>query len=467
MTSIRKNYVYNVISQIVSILAPLVTTPYVSRVLGPAGVGRYSFTSSVVAYFLLFATLGTTTYGQREISYCQDDRKKRSRVFWEIELLSCMAVAASVIAFIVFLLIDGFEPIYVVQVFTLIAAAADISWLFTGMEEFRVTVIRNIFVRLANIAFIFIAVRDSGDLIVYVAGLCVFTLLGNMSLWPAARRLVGTVPLRGLRPLRHLRADIALFVPTVAISVYTVLDKTMINLITGSDAENGNYEQSQKVAKAALTFVTALTSVLASRIGAYYSDDDKESVREKMYKAYSFVWMLSLPLCFGLIGVADNLVPWFLGKGYEQSVNLVRISGLLIPAISLSNLTGLSYLVPTKRQNYLTASVTTGAAVNVILNSIMIPQLAAAGAAIASVAAETLITAIQLFIVRKELSLRQIFHSAIWPLIASVVMLFIVRLEGRRFTPSILHTCIMILTGVVIYAVSMIFVIYVPNRKKG
>lgn len=454
--SIKKNYIYNVIYQALLLLAPLITTPYISRVLSANGVGQYSFSSSIVSYFVLAATMGTTIYGQREVSYCQDSREKRSRIFWEIELLNCASVLFSVIVYICFMGILHFPMIYLIQLFSLLSVAADVSWLFSGMEEFGSIVSRNIIFKCISIAFIFVAVRSRNDVLIYVFGLCFLSFLSALSLWPALPHLVNRVKLKDMKPLTHLRNDLSLFVPTIAIQIYTVLDKTMIGIITSSDAENGYYEQAIKMSRMALTIVTALGIVMVPRIGNLYKQQDYDKIRYYMYRAYNFVWLFAIPLCFGLIGISANLVPWFFGDGFSKVVPLLSILSFLILAIGVNNVTGIQYMIPTKRQNLFTLTVCVGAVVDFCLNLCLIPRFLSIGAAIASVVAEATITVLQLFLLRREISGWKVLKLSRNYLISGIIMLVVLYFESKYLASSIINTCIMLVTGVIIYIILLL-----------
>jgi O-antigen/teichoic acid export membrane protein len=218
----------------------------------------------------------------------------------------------------------------------------------------------------------------------------------------------------------------------------------MIGLMTNSAAENGYYEQSTKIVKITLTIITALSAVTIPRIGAYFSNHENDKISHYMYQAYNFVWLLGIPLCFGLAGISKNFVPWFLGDGFEESADLIIILSFLILAIGINNVTGMQYLIPTKRQNLFTISVCIGALVNFVLNSLLIPHFLAAGAAVASVIAETTIAIFQLIIVRKELSIKKIGFMSLKYLIAGIIMLGFLIFENFYLSPSILHTLIII-----------------------
>ena len=202
--SIKLNYIYNVSYQILTLITPLITAPYLSRVLKADGIGAYSYTYSLVSYFIMFAALGTVNYGNREISYLQEDRSKRTKTFWEIELLSVISVIVCLCAYMVFTLAFPHPPLkkhlLLIEAVYLVSVASDISWLFQGLEEFGKIVGRNVIFKIINIAFIFIAVRSESDLLIYVAGVCLLELFANISIWFYLPQYVDRPKLKELRP---------------------------------------------------------------------------------------------------------------------------------------------------------------------------------------------------------------------------------------------------------------------------
>ena len=208
--SLKLNYIYNVSYQILTLITPLITTPYLSRVLKVDGIGLYSYTSSIVAYFIMVAALGTLNYGNREISYLQSDRKKRTQTFWEIELLSIISVAVCLAAYLIFTIFIYHEhtTLLLLQAMCLVSVAADIAWLLQGMEEFGKVAGRNVIFKIINIAFIFIAIHNKDDLAIYVAGMCIMELLSNLSIWFYVPKYVDRPDFKKLHPFSHLRATI-------------------------------------------------------------------------------------------------------------------------------------------------------------------------------------------------------------------------------------------------------------------
>lgn len=449
--SIKKNYVYNLIYQILILLTPLITAPYLSRVLGPDGVGTYSYIESISSYFVLFATLGLTTFGQRETSYVQDDRKKRSIIFWETTIIEIIASLIVIVVYVFFSLRQSTPELYLVLVFNLFAVLFNISWFFQGMEEFGNIVARNIFFKIVNIVFIFVAIKTKKDLIWYLLGSSFFLFLNNASYWLMVPKYIDKPVLKELHPARHLRSILSLFVPTIAMQIYTVLDKTMIGVITQSSFENGYYEQALKISIMLLTVVTSLGTVMIPRIGFYYARRETDKVRDYMYRGYQFVWFLGIPLCLGLIMTASNFVPWFYGDGYDKVVPLVRILSLLIIAIGINNVTGIQYLIPTKKQNIFTFTVLIGAAVNFILNIFLINLLQSYGAAIASVVAETTIAIVQIIFVRKELSPWEIIKRGWHYYISGGIMAIVLFFVKNMLPPSIFHSMMLVGIGAGVY----------------
>ena len=459
LKSIKKNYIYNLFYQSLLVLAPLITTPYISRVLGADGVGTASFVESIASYFTLFATLGTITFGQREISYTRDDKYKSSIVFYNVFVFKFI-VSIIVLLTYLFLCITVFKSsIYYIFAINILAVTFDITWFFQGLESFSLIATRNSFFRILSIIFIFVFVKSEMDINLYclsLTKLTFFTLLSNISLVPNLIKEIVPVNKNEIHPFKDVKTIISLFLPTIAIQIYTVLDKTMIGLITKDAAENGYYEQSIKISKFLLFIVTALSAVVIPRIGYYYNKGDDESLKKLLYKSYRFTMFLALPMTFGLFAVSNNIVPWFLGEGFDKAKFLIKILSFLLIAIGLSNVTGLQYMVPTKKQKLLTISLFIGAIFNFILNLIMIRYFKSVGAAIASIMAETIITISQFYLVRTEISFVNVFRETFRYIISAVIMFAVVSIVSTSLASSVINSLIMVICGGLIYIVSLV-----------
>jgi O-antigen/teichoic acid export membrane protein len=451
--SIKKNYIYNLIYQIVLLVAPFITTPYISRILQPEGVGLYSYASSIVSYFTLVAVLGTGTFGQRAISYVQKDVEARSRAFWEVFLLRLITSVITLAAYGAFITFFAGENklIYIILALNIINIVFDISWLFQGVEEFGKIAVRNVIIKILNIVAIYLFVKEIDDLYKYVLIMVGFTVLGSLSLWVSLPKYLCKV--KGIKPFREFKTIIEMFIPTIAIQVYTILDKSMIGWFSDGYAENGYYEQAEKIAKMTLTVVTSLGTVMIPRISRVFKEGDMEQVKYYLYKSYRFVWMLAIPIMFGLISISNIFIPIFLGDGYEKCILLLDIFSLLVVFIGLSNVTGMQYLVPVGKQNILTITVTVGAVINFLLNIILIKFYSSLGACIASVIAEFCVTFVGFAYIKKKkcFELAPIFKSSIKYWIAGIIM-FVSLFVIRMFLPvAIWSLIVLIFGGIIIY----------------
>lgn len=457
--SITKNYIYNVSYQILIILLPIITTPYLSRVLGAENIGIYSYTLSVATYFMLFGSLGIAMYGQREIAYFQKDTKKISKVFFEVSILRFLTMTVSMIIFYYTFANSGeYSMYYKILLLELFANCLDISWFFQGLEEFRKTVIRNMIVKTISIICIFVFVRTPNDLLNYFWIYVLSNLFGNISLWFYLPKYIIKVHIRELNILQHLKPTIGLFIPQIAVQIYTVLDKVMIGVIVENKAEVGYYEQSQKIVKMLLTIITSLGTVMLPRIANTFSEGNSEKIKEYIKKSFNFVFLLAFPMIFGIIAVSSNFVPLFFGPGYEKVGILMSVISPIMLAIGLSNVIGTQYLLPTKRQKEYTLSVIAGAIVNFIFNIILIKKYGAIGAAIGTVIAEMTVTFVQLYFVRNEIDLLNLLKISFNYIISGVTMFIVCIFIGKIIKNNLYSIIIQVLFGVMIYAIMLLII---------
>ena len=214
--NISKNYIFNLAYQILSIIIPLITTPYLSRVLGSENIGIHSYTLSITTYFILFGSLGISLYGQREIAYIQDELKKRSIAFFEILFMKTITLSISLILFYFTFCLNGeYHIYYLILILEIIANIVDINWYFQGLEEFKKTVTRNIIVRMVSVICIFIFIKNTSDLKLYFLIYALSTCLGNLSLWFYLPKYTVKCKLKELNIKRHLKPAIMLFIPQV------------------------------------------------------------------------------------------------------------------------------------------------------------------------------------------------------------------------------------------------------------
>jgi O-antigen/teichoic acid export membrane protein len=370
--SLKKNLVYNFISQILTLIIPLFTTPYLSRVLGEEGNGQLSYSLSVITVFLLFASLGFTTYGQREIAKVRDDKEARSKVFWEIILLRVITTTVTYAVFFSLFFTTGFKKcndlilIYSIEIFSTVF---DVTFFYQGEEDFKSLAIRSISIRIATLILIFCLIKSSDDTWIYALCISVLYFFSFLVMWPNLKGKIVFVKLRNLSFKRHILPTFRIFIPQLAITVYSVMDKLMIGwFATNSDYENGCYEQAYKINNIGLLLVTVISSVLAPRNTYDYKNGNTDKFKEHIDFAIHYTWMIGLPLIAGFIVLSKNLSSWYLGDGYDEVPLLLQIMSVRFVASGLSELCGNQIFIPIGKEKYYTIATCAAALSNVVLN---------------------------------------------------------------------------------------------------
>ena len=452
--SLKKNSVYRILYEILKIITPFITAPYIARVLEADGVGDYSFTHSIVTYFMLFAALGTVGYGTREIAQNRDDKAKASKLFWEIEILSIITTSVCLVVWIGFIIFTTeFKLLYIALTPFLLSTLFDISWYFTGYEKIKDIVVRNSIIKILGVISLFIFVRRKEDIIIYCLINSMVMLLGNLSMWFYLPKMLTKVNFREIRLGHHFHETLIYFIPAIAISIYTYLDKTLIRLITHDAFQNGYYEEASKILGIvnSVAFM-AVNSVMGARTSYLFANNKTDEIKEKIKHTADFVYFIGYGAVFGLLGVAQRFVPFFLGPKYEQVVPLLSIMTPLIVIIGTSNCLGSLYYTPSGQRKKSAKIIVLGAVTNLCLNLLLIPKLGAYGAIIASIAAESVITIIYVQMSAGYLKWKTIAKLSYKRIIAGVIMLAVVYMMGKWLTISDIYVIIIqIIVGMGIY----------------
>ncbi|WP_251545348.1 oligosaccharide flippase family protein [Limosilactobacillus caecicola] len=452
-----KNYLYNVVYQVLLLIVPLITVPYISRVLGPDLVGINSYTNSWMTFFLLFGQMGIALYGNREIAYHRENLEERSRIFWGIELLQGLTIILALTLYLVAVLIfsSTFKVYFLLQSLWIVAAGVDVSWYFMGMEDFQRIVTRNLIVKLISVALIFLLVKGHADLGKYILLLGFSSLAGNLTLWPYLRKAIKWVPIKYWKPFSHFYPSLLLFIPTITTQIYLVVNRLMLGRMS-SQNQLGQFENTDKIVKVVLAVVTASGQVMLPHIANKFSNGDIKGVRTSLYNSFDFITAIAVPMMFGLMAIAVPLAPWFLGASFAPAGKLMMFESPIILFIAWSNVTGTQYLMPVNRTNEYTISVSIGAIVNIISNVLLIAIWNAKGAAISTVISEFAVTAVQLIYIRNTISRRKLFDS-IWKyLVSGIIMFVIVFRLSRIISMSVPNLLVEVAAGAIVYCVGVI-----------
>lgn len=463
-TSIKKNFIYNIAYQILIIILPLITTPYVSRVLGVDGVGTYSYTYSIAYYFCLFGMLGISNHGNRSIALNKKSKKKLSETFWNIYPIQLFASLLSLIVYLLFVLLffNGNKIIAYIDTLFILSYMVDISWFFFGVEQFKMTVTRNTIIKVFTVALIFIFVKHNNDLWKYTLILSLGTFISQLYLWIQLRKFITYEKPKISEIKKNINPVLLLFIPVISYSIYKVMDKIMLgNLSTITQV--GLYENSEKVVGIPLSIITAFGTVMMPRISSLVGENNKKQIKQYIKLSFKYFTIIVSAMVFGLIGISSVLAPVYFGESFTKCAPL--ISGLSITLIFMTwaNIIRTQYLIPNKKDKPYIVSMIVGAAVNFIANLIFIPKFKAPGALIGTILAEFIVFFVQFLYVRKELAVFKYIRGNIIYLLFGLVMCMIVKYEGMVLGHSIKTLIIQMLSGGLIY-VLMTF-IYMIIKK--
>lgn len=452
--SVKKNFIYQVAYQVLIILIPMVTAPYISRTIGANGVGIYSYTYSIASYFALVAKLGIEVYGNRAIAAVRDDKEKLNQTFSDLLFIHVFFAFLVVLFYIgyAFVYPSEYTNIVFIQILYVIGEMIEVDWLFFGLEKFRVTVTRNSIIKLLTLVAIFLFVKDSNDVWVYCAIMAAGTALSQTAVWIFVPSCVKFVKPNFKDAFSHLKPLITFFIPSIAVSLYKVMDKIMLGAMS-STVEVGFYENSEKIVTMVLGLVTALGTVMMPRMTNLAAKGNEEQSKKIINTSINFIMILTLAMAFGIVGVSKVFMPVFFGDEFASCYILVMIIAISMPFCAFANVLRTQFLIPNNHDRIYQGSVISGAVLNLIVNATLIPFLGAQGAAIGTVVAEGSVCVIQGFFSRKWLPIWRYIRNAIPYLVYGIIMAIAVYGIGMLMGISFMTLVVQVLVGVIIYGV--------------
>ncbi|MDE6758675.1 MAG: flippase [Clostridia bacterium] len=460
--SLKYNFIFSLISQILNLITPLITAPYLARVLHEVGTGQYSYSISIVTYFMLFANLGFDIYGQRQIAGCLEDEEAKSKVFWEIFILkSGLSMVSLAVLFGVLFTVgfgENYDSIIFVLAFQILSVPIDIQFLFRGEERFASLAFRTVVIKLLMIAGIFLFVKQESDVIKYAICVTVVTIFSVLILWFSLSKSIKIVSIKKLKIFRHFIPALLIFLPTVATSIYTIFDKTMIGLLASNpDYENGCYEQAYRINSFALILITVMTSIMISRNSRDFSKGEMDKVKSHLYFASNYIWFIGIPLIVGFCVLSGNLSSWFLGEGYDKVPLLLQIMSARFILTGFSDMISAQLFIAIKKEKFTTIASLIVAILNVVLNYFLIPKFGSVGAAIATTMTEFLLTFILVcFVIKnKYFSVKYVFKMSWKYIVASGIMFVPIYFMQRNMDYGILSFIAITITGFIVYAITL------------
>lgn len=454
MNKIAKNYIYNLIYQLIALVVPLITVPYVVRVIGADGTGIYSYVNSVTAMLTTFVMLGFYTYGNRQIAYVRDDDQKLNDTFWRI--MTCrfivMIIGTAIFAVTV-AVINKYTVPFILYYTYMLGYFVDCTWLFVGVEDMKWAVLKNIFLKLFATAMIFIFVRDANDtgLYIFIQGGSI--LFANLLAYTQLKRYVGKPKFvfKGIK--KDFYNSVLLFLPGVASTIYLQCDKIMLEMLGKPIAQVSQYDYAEKIVNIALSFITVLSTVMMPRIANEFAQGRKSKIEELLCRAAKVSLFLACPLMLGMMIVANKLIPWYLGDEFLPSVKVIIIISPIIISNTLTGISGSQYFTATNQIKILLISQISACVGNIAANALLIPKFGLYGAAVATLVSSFVCAIIQYAHLCRQVKLKGVGKSAAKYLLFSIIMAAAVWIASRNLSASIVTNIIQVAIGFVVYLV--------------
>lgn len=464
-SALKKNFLFSTLYQCLLIIMPLITTPYISRVFGASGIGTYTLVNTIASYFVLFAMMGVSTYGNRNIAYIRDDRKKTNEIFSTVYYAQLFFCAISFAIYFIYIFCAstniGLKLIHLLYV---LSAAFDVSWFFYGVEKIDIVAKTNFVIKVTAVILIFSFVRNYDDLWVYAAIMCSSFLLSSLITWLIAFRYVRLVHADAKSIFENLKPIMILFVPIIAATVYKTMDKLMLGTITGSDEFVGLYNNSEQMIGFPQGIITSVGMIMLPRAANMRSIGEHEKSLRELRISMRFVNFLSVGVTFGIASVAKEFVPVFFGSGFLKCIEYVIWLAPVNLFISWGYIIRNQYLIPNQKDKIYIFSVIAGAVINFVINIILIEKYNIIGAIIGTIIAEGVVAIWQTYAVKNEIKVLDYIKDTIPFFFSAVIMICFVRLIGYSLGSHIYTIMLEVAGGAFVYFLTT--VIYMSIFEK-
>ena len=404
--SVKFNFIMNFILTLSNFIFPLITFPYVSRILQASGLGKVGFATSIIVYFSMIAMMGIPTYGIKACAKIRDDSYKLTKTVYELLILNTIFLAFALtllllsVIFFDKLYID--KELYIILAFSMLFNVLGIEWLYKALEQYSYITIRSIFLKIASLILLFIFVKESNDILPY-AMLTVLASVGAGILnFYNLRKIITLykITFKQLEITKHIKPSFTFFLLTISITIYVNLDSVMLGFMT-NDANVGYYSAAVKIKQILVSLVTSLGAVMLPRLAFYYEQKRFDEFKDLVKNALGFIFIVSLPLTIYFMLYAKDAILLLSGESFLASVEPMQIIMPTVFFIALSNLMGWQILVPMDREKQIVFSTIIGAVIGGIINFFAIPHLGVNGAAIANLCAECAVVIVQVVLLRK------------------------------------------------------------------
>lgn len=454
MGRLVKNYFYNVLYQVFILVVPLVTAPYLARVLGANGNGTFSYVQSTATLISTMAMLGIFAYGNRQIAYFRDNRVRLTTTYNQImSARLVLTLLSTVLYFAIVIIIGKYTTYFFIYYTYVLAYGVDVTWLYVGIEDMKWAVIKNTVTKLFSIIGIFTLVHSTNDLGVYVLIQGLSILISNVLAYSQVGRYVGKFAFDFSHLVQDLKGSAILFLPSVAATIYLQCDKILIELITGATNQVSYYDYSEKIITIPLAFITVISTVMMPRIANEFKKNNTAHIEMLLSKVSAISFFAAFPMMFGLIAVAGSLVPWYLGPDFQPTAAAIMMIAPIIVANTISGISGSQYFTATNQIRILLTSQVSAAVGNVVLNLILVPRFGFYGSAVATVVTSYVCAGIQWYYLRQQIKLPGLGTETTKSLIASLIMFVSIWVTTSGWSSTPATTFFQVIIGLFVYLI--------------
>lgn len=465
MGRLKKNIMYNFIYQILIMVLPFITAPYLARKIGASGVGVYSFSQTVATYFTYITTLGLGNYGNRSIASVQNDKVKRSNTFSEIYCMQVLCFLISIILYAIYIIFFSVDKIAaLIMSIWVVSGLFDINWLFFGLEKFKLTVIRNTLVKILSVGCIFLFVKGKDDVYIYILIMALSTLISQISLWPYVKQDIDFSLPKWRDIKKHIKPNLILFLPVISVSLYRMMDKIMLGYMCTMD-EVGFYENAEKIISMVQSLIVAVGTVMLPRMTSIYSSENENQGNHYFDLSMTAVIMYVSAATFGLFSIKDVFTRVYFGNGFERTAEILALLAITLIFFGTGNVLRTQYIIPKKKDSIYIKSAFLGALINLIVNSLLIGKYGGVGAAIGTICAEAVVCIYQFVKVRADISIIHFLPALIRYAILGLIMYIVIK-NLPAVDNDIITLIIYIAVGAVVYMLFVILDLFWRKKTK-
>ncbi|PFO15349.1 flippase [Priestia megaterium] len=455
---LKKNILYNFSYQFLIMFLPFITAPYLTRVIGAEGIGVYSYSFSLASYFIYFSMLGLSNYGNRTIASIRTDKVQLSKTFSEIYCMQIMTSFLSIVAYIVYIIFLAENKVVAIcQLILVCSAILDINWFFFGLEKFKLTIFRNVFVKLATVLCIFFFVKTQADVYKYILIMAIGTFVSQAVLWPYVTKEINFLIPKLANIFKHFKQNFMLFIPVISVSIYKIMDKIMLGQISGMESV-GYFESAERIINVPVALFTAVGVVMLPKISSYIAMGKKNDTQRYFDLSMLLILAFTNAAAFGIAGIADEFVYVFYGSNFSMTATIMKLLAVTIIFLAAGNVLRTQFLIPMKKDSIYIKSAILGAVVNFTINILLIPKLHVIGASLGTIMAEFVVCMYQFFAVRKDIKFKKYLLWELIFLVAGSIM-FIVIKELPLINNVYVDLILQIIAGGLVYCIIAYFCI--------